>query len=287
MGFRAAMGRSSDLLTKADRQIGHAILLAGADGPWLTAHEIGVRTGVHESSVVRFAQKLGYSGYSELREDLKADLASATDAGSDANGKPLKNSLAADVRDQIAALQELPTYLSQEAIVDAAAALATARRIFINGQSFLRPLVDFMARKLRLMGFEVVVIGFSGPDLHEDLASYTSADALLTFAFSEEYSSVSGDLHQLTGGDPRSILVTDHPSHMLSGRANHVLSVARHEGHRDIMVVLLVLSYSLLHTVHDLAPHHVNSAAPRGIDELDRNGGARYGSPPDITRYDA
>ena len=48
-------------------------ILLGADMSHATAADVAEKASTHESTVVRLAQKLGYRGYPDLRNDLRRD----------------------------------------------------------------------------------------------------------------------------------------------------------------------------------------------------------------------
>src|SRR4029453_8334653 len=161
MGFRSVLEHSSVNLTASEQRIGSILLASPQDCLLLSGAQLAKRGGVHESTVIRFAQKLGYAGYPELRADLAAEVRQMNES---ATMRWMRASEAYEltslVQQQIRTLTELPNHVQQESINDAAKSLLAARRIFVYGQDFARPLVDFMERKLRYMGFDVVGVRF-------------------------------------------------------------------------------------------------------------------------------
>ena len=101
MSFRAVVASSSARLSASEDRV-VSILLGGADMSQATAAEVAEKAQTHESTVVRLAQKLGYRGYPELRNDLRRDEGSAI------NGAALMRSqsgyhLDEFIRDEVAA----------------------------------------------------------------------------------------------------------------------------------------------------------------------------------------
>src|SRR4051812_29289424 len=74
MGFRAVLQHSDAELTVSEHRIASILLGDPHDCMLLSAAQLAERATIHESTVIRFAQKLGYVGYPELRADVVADV---------------------------------------------------------------------------------------------------------------------------------------------------------------------------------------------------------------------
>ena len=60
-----------DKLSKGHKKIAEYILDHGEDATFMTAAELGAKLEISESTVVRFADKLGLRGYPELQDRLQ------------------------------------------------------------------------------------------------------------------------------------------------------------------------------------------------------------------------
>jgi DNA-binding MurR/RpiR family transcriptional regulator len=62
-----------DSLSPNDLLIAHGVLDHPAEAPFETAESLAARVGVSKAAVVRFAVRLGYEGFSQLHDALRAE----------------------------------------------------------------------------------------------------------------------------------------------------------------------------------------------------------------------
>ena len=72
--LKARLATGEDRLPKRLKQVASALVAQPDDIAFSTAAEVSARIGVQPSTLVRFAQALGYSGFSELQEIFRARL---------------------------------------------------------------------------------------------------------------------------------------------------------------------------------------------------------------------
>jgi DNA-binding MurR/RpiR family transcriptional regulator len=274
-GFRAVVEGSGAALTESEQRIVGVLLAVPHDCVFLSAAQVAERASVNESTVIRLAQKLGYSGYRELRTDLGLDVRQINE---NANRRWLDSAatygLARLVQEQIRVLAQLPDHVSQERLDAAAGALLAARRVFLFGQDYARVLVEFMDRRLRCFGFDVVDMRYTGDDLAEHLVSFQDSDVLLAFAFKEQRPRLAQVLRHPAVERGVSILITEYPGMMLRPAPTHLIAAPRGlDEDRNTLVVPLTLCYALESTLIHLAPDRIGAALQR-LKELARaNGG--------------
>lgn len=172
--------------------------------------------------------------------------------------------LAALVQQQLRVLADLPRHVPQASLDKAAAALLAARRVFIYGQDLAKFLVEFMDRKLRRLGFDVVSIRYGGNDLAEHLVSFGSDDVLLAFSFKkgQQRRDISWLLRRVQVQGAVSILVTSESGVMVRPSPTHLLAAPRGIDHRGHVAPLLIC-YALEYAVAHLAPDRVAAALER------------------------
>lgn len=258
MGFRSTLENCPVALSDSEQRIGEILLTASYDALVLTAAQVAERANVHESTVVRFAQKLGYSGYPGLRSDLLIDVQETRVKRveqAQRKSAAYQHRLATLIDAQIATLNEIREHITQASLDAAAKVIASAQRVFLFGHGFMTPAVEFMERKLRRYG-DVIAIKHDGTELTEKLASFTAADALVVFEFSEQYRAVSVELFADASRQARGVLLTDHPSLMLRPLPRNVIAMPRGREEAVMAEVILVcyaLSYALAHIKSPLA----------------------------------
>lgn len=104
-----------------------------------SALEVGRNVNVSESTVIRWAQKLGYKGYAEFQQIVQQKLAHerleqlTTDAPPQAEGQSLlKNLLNSDISN----LQQLKQSLDEEQLLQAVDLISQAEQIYVTGNTF-------------------------------------------------------------------------------------------------------------------------------------------------------
>ena len=155
---------------------------------------IAEKCGVHPSSLVRFAQNLGYSGFKQLQGVFQTRLAtaapgfreriSALDAElsrKEANGNKgfLKDLV---VRD-IASLQGLLEGVTEEALAAAAKHIVAAQTIYIAGQLRSEPLALLLRYLLTMLHRKVILLDPAGGLAQEMAQTMGERDVLIAIAF--------------------------------------------------------------------------------------------------------
>ena len=138
-----------------------------------SVHSVAVKSGVHASGVVRFAQSLGYQGFKELQAVFRHRLSTAA-PGFNARVKALEDELGARedrsemgflrdlmVRD-ISSLQELLTNVTGEQIAKAVDLMEDAETIYLIGQLRSAPVVELLRYLLTMLGKRAVLLDAAG-----------------------------------------------------------------------------------------------------------------------------
>jgi DNA-binding MurR/RpiR family transcriptional regulator len=158
----------------------------------LSMREQARQAGVPPATMTRLAKRLGMDGYDEVRELYAAavrdgDLGFASKAGVQVLSQKLKGdkALAADILTSIShQIQQLATPAGLERIVDAAKALASARRIYCLGLRSSHSITWHLHYVLTLVGDRSVYIDGIGATGSDALARATSKDVLLVAGIS-------------------------------------------------------------------------------------------------------
>lgn len=286
MSFRTVLEQAQGKLTQSEERIASILLNASQEALLHSAAQIAERAGVHESTVIRFAQKLGYDGYPELRRDLAADVQRTARAGARWRKAVEPYGFEVLVREQLEIIAQLPNHVSQKSVDAAAQALLSAHRIFVYGIDMSRFLVEFMARKLRRMGLEVVALEFGGSDLAERLVGFGSTDVLLAFGFASQRDHTVRLLRLAHAAGGTTILITDLSGILLEPSPSILLAAPRGAETRQPLVVPLIICYSLEYSLGHLAPERLATAIERA-DDLQRILGKDSRQPSRQTLFEA
>ncbi|MFC0218952.1 DNA-binding MurR/RpiR family transcriptional regulator [Pseudochelatococcus lubricantis] len=155
---------------------------------------LAAKCGTHPSSLVRFAQHFGFSGFKHLQSVFQTRIATAA-PGFQERIRALESELsryssagnlehfhALVVRD-IAALQDLLETVSGENLEQAAKLLAGADTVYIAGQLRSEPIASLLRYLLTMLHRRVVLLDPSGGLATEMAATMTQRDVLVAIAF--------------------------------------------------------------------------------------------------------
>lgn len=178
----------ADKLTTADKRIWAELSRDPTLAVFQSTEAIAVSAKVHQASVVRFAQKLGYSGFVELREALRSKVHDTTspaqrlrklvDTPAEETG-----ALTLLLAHQADALAMAAATISDQAFEAAADRLAAARTIHVFASGHATTLAELALRRLSRIGCHVVDLRGAPRDVIERMARMGADDALLAFAF--------------------------------------------------------------------------------------------------------
>jgi RpiR family carbohydrate utilization transcriptional regulator len=188
--FIRIQGTYSSLRT-AEQRVADFILKHAEELIYLTVTELAERTQTSESTVVRLCQKIGYKGYQEFKIMLARDLVGPMEKVYEEIDKgdslaALKNKI---FQANAQALKDTIEVLSDDELIKAVAALATARRVEVYGIGGSAPLAldayhkfmklgiscvwlsdsDLMAMSSSLLGTGDVVLGISHTGASRDV----------------------------------------------------------------------------------------------------------------------
>ncbi len=156
-----------------------------------TVAELAGMAGVQPSTLVRFAQSFGFSGFSDLQEIFRARLRERwpdygerlkrLEARAQSGGSLALLDGFADAA--VASLARLREDASGEEFEKVAGILAGARRIGLLGQRRVFPVASYLAYACAKLGIEAQLLDNRGGLLAEEARFLDSDDALLAVSF--------------------------------------------------------------------------------------------------------
>ncbi len=152
----------------------------------MTATMLARETGVSESTVVRFANAMGYKGYPELQKAIQyqARKRLTTDErfslGAD---MPQDDVLAAVLKEDIQNIRHTLTRIDRTAFESAVDALLSARHIYVLGLRSAAPLAQFMTYYLKFIFDHVEQVSTGLDDVFEGLMRIQPDDVLIGISF--------------------------------------------------------------------------------------------------------
>jgi DNA-binding MurR/RpiR family transcriptional regulator len=191
--FTKEIEEAYDDLSNTNQLIGRYLTQNPNDVAIKSINAIAERCGVHASSLVRFAQGFGYSGFRELQGIFQARLATAA-PGYEARVDALKTELELHkggprgvlgdlVARDIAILQDLMSQATEEKFERAVDLMSAADTIYIAGQLRSAPIAVFMRYVLSMLRRRVVLLDANGGLATEMAKVIAPSDLLVAIAF--------------------------------------------------------------------------------------------------------
>lgn len=194
--------------------------------------DLAERAGVSEATVVRFARKLGFDGYPDLKQAIqqmvmeKWVVSQKLNSTLDHIGES-GSILQTLIGGQIEYFREVLTTLTDDDLIQCSQWMIEAPKVFIWGEGSSATPVVTMAFWLDRFGLDVHPVHQTGRRIFDSITKIGAQDALVAFAFRRESPEVNlmFDWGQKKGA--RSILITDAPHMKMASAADKVLVVKR------------------------------------------------------------
>jgi DNA-binding MurR/RpiR family transcriptional regulator len=247
--FRAVLANVQGQLPRRLLQVADFALRHPEEMALGTAASIAARAQVQPSAVVRFAQALGYQGFSDLQNVFRARirdrwpehperLRRLQSGESDSPASDLDGFIAA-AQDSLARLHEA---MPAAEIGRAARFLSRARTVFIAGTRRSYPIVDYLGYAFATLGVPALPVDSMSGLARERIGLAGPADALLAVSFTP-YAPTTGELAgaAVRRGVPL-IAITDSPLAPLAQLARVAIEIveADYAGFRSLAASFVV-----------------------------------------------
>lgn len=220
-------GRMTEF-SKGQRLIASYILEHYDTAAYMTALTLGETVGVSESTVVRFATELGFSGYPRLQKAMqelvrsnltsvqRVDVTRARMRDNEVLDKVMSYDMA-NIRQTLAELDPAVFEASVEALV-------SARRVYIFGAGSCRALANFLAYYLKMLLPDVRLVSASGEtEMLEEMFPINEEDAVIGLSFPRYSARAVKAMHFAHSRGARVIAVTDSQRSPIADFATYLL----------------------------------------------------------------
>ena len=155
---------------------------------FFTAAKLGEEVGVSESTVVRFANTLGYKGYPQFQQALEAQVQNKLNSVQrmeSAYGELSQESiLATMLKADEERIKKTAEQIDPRAFELAVEMIAKAKRVYIIGLRYCAPLASFLSFYLKTMRDNVVLIETSSDnEIFEQMLRISSHDCMIGISF--------------------------------------------------------------------------------------------------------
>ena len=195
---------------------------------FMTASRLGATVGVSESTVVRFATEIGYSGYPALQqamqEMIRSKLTSVQRLEMTSSNIAPERLLDAVLEQDVDILRRTKETVNREDFYRAADALQRAQRVYILGAGSSLALATFLSHYFRLV-FDTVhlVEATSEATILQQMIHAGEGDAIIAISFPRYSKKAAKALQYASDRGVSTIAITDSPLSPLARHASHVL----------------------------------------------------------------
>ena len=214
-------------LSKGQKIIAQFIMSNYDKAAFMTAAKLGEKVGVSESTVVRFANTIGYEGYPQLQKQLqemvktKLTTVQRIEMSTDFTNKNsiLKNILKSDMENIRETMEEIDSTVFEQAVKS----ISEAKSIYIIGLRSSTALAEFLGFYLNLIRDNVHVVTYTIGDIFEQLFRIDKDDLVIAIGFPRYSSRTIKALEYAKSKDSKSIAVTDSMLSPLCANADYTL----------------------------------------------------------------
>ena len=213
-------------MSKGQKLISEYIMNNYEKAAFMTASKLGNKVGVSESTVVRFANMLGYDGYPKLQKALqelirnKLTTLQRIEMTSDLDESTLlKSVLKADMNNIRLTLEEV----NKDDFDKVVESIFSARNIYILGLRSAAPLAQFMGYYLSFIFDNVRLVTSGINDILEQLVHISPQDLLIGISFPRYARRTVEAVNFAKGKGAKIVAITDAILSPLTSYADYIL----------------------------------------------------------------
>lgn len=229
-------------LAQSDKRLADFLLDKPDRARHLSSQQLAVEAGVSQSSVVKFAQKMGFKGFPALKLALSEALASSPTPHS----VPVHNQIRGDdplrlvgeklIKENLAAMHASLDVNSEDKLRESVVLLRDARRIVLTGIGASGLVARNFGWKLMKIGLNAVV----EQDMHALLATVQAIapeDVLLAISYSGERREINLAADETLRVGGKILAITGFTPNALQQRATHCLyTIAEEQATRSAAI---------------------------------------------------
>lgn len=209
----------SNQFTKTDWKIVQYIKKSTERFIELSAQELAKEIGTSDASIIRFAQKVGYSGLNELKYTMQKEI--------DKSSSSINHSDYSVLLNDIKMLLDSVFNLTNPADIDHARELMLkSKRIFIVGLNFNQNVAEIIAHKFMTIGLTVQALtNYDTLKLYQTLSQ--EGDLFITISLSGNHRQLSSILADFKKNGSSILLVSNYEKSLCSPFANILLLIPK------------------------------------------------------------
>jgi DNA-binding MurR/RpiR family transcriptional regulator len=226
--LRERISRLHGELSPQQQAVARSLLDNLRNLPFLSVPELAELSGASEATVVRFAQRLGYAGFTELRSELLdalRDRLFSTGETPAAGSAEAEDTLANVARLEVENIRRSTDEIDREAFRRAAVAVLRADHVFTFGLGISAHLAGMLAYLLGQIGVRSTALATHLSSPLESLVSLRGSDLLVAFSL-PPYSAQTIDLVRRAAADGiPTLAITDRLDAPAAIEARHAIPI--------------------------------------------------------------
>jgi len=189
MDYSRRLQKVLPALSTKQKRIAEFIAEDGTSVSFASLKELAVTIDVSESSIVRFAQELGYKGYPDLRQQLQAEVKAKLSAAERmrrtiSNVQSSESAIPRLFQKDVELIEDTVRMLAPEVFAEAVDLIWRCERVFIIGLRSSFSLAYFIYFRLIRLQIDARLITITGSgSLFEKLALMREKDLLIAIGF--------------------------------------------------------------------------------------------------------
>ncbi|WP_336821387.1 MurR/RpiR family transcriptional regulator [Cedecea sp. VD20] len=230
------------MLAQSDPKLADFLLAEPDRARHLSSQQLAEEAGVSQSSVVKFAQKLGFKGFPAMKLAISEALAS----GQNPNSVPVHNQILGDdplrlvgeklIKENIAAMHATLDINAEDKLLASVSLLRNARRVLLVGIGASGLVAKNFSWKLTKIGIHAV----AEQDMHALLATVqamTPEDVLLAISYSGERREINLAADEALNTGAKILAITGFTPNALQQRASLCLyTIAEEQATRSAAI---------------------------------------------------
>lgn len=236
--LRAEIARNHPGFSDRLRQIAEFALEHPTDMALGTVAEVAKRAGVQPSAIVRFANALGYGGFTEMQQvfrsrlvasvapSYKERLAGLRRAGRFRDDRKPRSVLTRFASEGVAALESLQDSVRDKDLARAIAILGAAETVYVLGLGGSFTVAAHLTYVLRKFGRRVTLLDGLGSAIADQVVTASRKDALVAISFTTYNPDTVRIFPELIARGLPAIAITDGPLSPIAGGASVVFEIS-------------------------------------------------------------
>lgn len=213
-------------LSVTDRRLADVVIANKKDLLAYSATELAALAGASKASAARFFRRLGYAGFSDFRQHVRAQVSQQSPLARIGRAPARQSAsarLQAHVQDDVARLNRLLDVLAPDVLAQALDLLVRARRVWIVGYRNGCMTAFYTSALLSQVRHDVSLLNELSGREAEFLADLNDKDLLLAVDFRRRTSRLPRIVAAARSTGARVLLLTDTPLSALAGQAAAIL----------------------------------------------------------------